>query len=241
MVLAPLTTFRASTNRAWLMETGGRRWLVKHYIGNDAEARRDCEARRLTIWNRHGFRVPKLEDVRVTELEGKPHLVMEFIEARTLQEVLKDSLQPLNDRLQRLRSIVAENRRRHDLALKLQEPGLLHHDPNTSNVLCPPNETCCFIDFEGEVAGWQVEFIAIEIAKLFRWAARDLGRPEIDTVAALFFEAYAGRQDWLQAIAQRTLERRFQFYHRWQDGRRKRNAPGEVTKYDVADSIRRLL
>jgi len=241
MVLAPLTTFRASTNRAWLMEEGGQRWLVKHYVGDAAEARRDCEARRLGIWNRHGFRVPKIEDFRVTELEGKPYLVMEFIEAPTLQEVLKDSLQPLNDRLQWLRSIVAENRRRHDLTVKLQESDLLHHDPNTSNVLCPPNSSCCFIDFEGAVAGWQAGFIAIEIAKLFRWAARDLGRREIEAVAALIVEAYVGREDWLRTISQRTLERPFQFYHRWQDGRRKRTAPDEVTKYDVADALTRLL
>jgi hypothetical protein len=32
-----------------------------------------------------------------------------------------------------------------------------------------------------------------------------------------------------------------QAVHRWHDRRRKANRPGEVTKYDIADGVRRLL
>jgi tRNA A-37 threonylcarbamoyl transferase component Bud32 len=241
MALAPLQTFRASTNRAWLLEEEGKRWLVKNYIGEHAEQRRDCETRRLTLWAHHGFRVPILENRTVNELKGEPHVVMEFIEGPTVQEVLRDMGQSKDNRLRRLRSVLAENRRRHGLVQELHEPGLLHHDPNTSNLLCLADGSCCFIDFEAEVAGWQIEFIAIEIAKLFRWAARDLGRPDIDSVGALMVEAYADRKEWLKAIVQRTVERPLQFLHRWQDDRRKMKSPGEVTKYDVADCLARLL
>lgn len=241
MALAPLQTFRASTNRAWLLEEEGRRWLVKNYRGERAAQRRDLEARRLILWAKHGFRVPKLEDRTVEELQTEPHVVMEFIEGPTLQEALKDPHQTKDHRLNRLQRVLAENRRRHELVQQLHEPALLHHDPNTSNLLCLPDGSCCFIDFEAEAEGWQDEFVAIEIAKLFRWAARDLGRPDIDAVGALVVEAYAGRKEWLTAIVQRTVKRPLQFLHRWQDERRKKKAPGDVTKYDVADSLARLL
>ena len=241
MDLQPLKTFRASSNAASLLRHEGRTFLVKRYVGENAPARRACEAHALKEWQDAGFKVPQVLPLEIPDLADSPYLVMAYLEGPTLQEYLQDPARLLADKLALLVRIFESNCRRQVLARERRQPLLLHPDPNSSNVILAAGDFY-FIDFETPVAGADLEeAAAIETAKFCRWTARDLGRPELPQVAAGLVEAYREHLELLRPIVSRTRGRPFQFFHRWQDARKKRRQPREVTKYDVADALNEAL
>jgi tRNA A-37 threonylcarbamoyl transferase component Bud32 len=241
MELELLRTFRQTTNTVYLFRHQGRQVLAKRYLGEDAPDRRNREESRLRRWAAAGFSVPRVMELTVSEFNSEPHLVLEFLEAVTLQEWLKNEGVPTETKLGRLTAIFEENHRRHRLAMSRGDAELIHADANTSNVLCR-DQQFFFIDFENSVEKKAVaELAALEIAKFCRWAARDLGIQHLPRMMHHLVETYAGEAALLQTIVDRTRGRSLGYLHRWRDHRRKKQNPREVTKYDVADALARAL
>lgn len=241
MRLTPLRTFRRSTNDTFRLDSPEGTFLVKRYVGPDAAERCTRERTTVELWRRHGARVPGLRDFEHPDLRGVPHLVMEYLDGPTLQEWLREAPVSVSDKLDRLGALFAENWRRHHTALQLGEPRLVHYDPNTSNLLLAGSDLV-FIDFENPSRELPLpEAISIEMAKLCRWAGRDLGPTHLPALMTRLVAAYRERPDLLRRIVDRTCSRPWQPFHRWCDRRKKQKHPGDVTKYDLADTLVKLL
>lgn len=237
MELQPLQTSRVSTNHASVVQQGGRTYLIKRYSGEHPGERLACEKLSLGAWADAGFKVPAVSTLEIPELRGTAYLVIEFLNGPTLQDLLKGDAIGLDEKWELLSRILTDNCRRQRQAIAQQEPRLLHPDPNSSNVLCIGREYY-FIDFETVVSPGDLEdAAAMETAKFLRWTARDLGSVHLPELARRAAAAYAGHAATLNRIIARTCDRPFQFFHRWQDRRRKQRQPGEVTKYDIADAL----
>lgn len=237
MELQPLQTFRVSTNRASLLQQDGRTYLVKRYSGENPRERLACEKLSLGLWTDAGFKVPAVSTLEIPELRGTDYLVIEFLKGPTLQELLKDAAVGLDEKWELLSRILADNCRRQCRAVAQREPRLLHPDPNSSNIICVGRE-CYFIDFETTVPPGNLDdAAAVETAKFLRWTARDIGAAHLPELARHAALAYGDHTGTLNRIITRTCSRSFQWFHRWQDRRRKQRQPGEVTKYDIADAL----
>ena len=97
MNLKQITPDRFTDSRLWLHEASGRKLLVKVFLGDDQEQRRELEARKLAHWKAAGMGVPELLDLQFAE-EREPHLVMEFIAGDTLKDFLRNTAIPLERR-----------------------------------------------------------------------------------------------------------------------------------------------
>lgn len=237
MELQPLKTFRVSSNQASLLTHDGRTLLIKRYAGGHQQQRRDCEEQTLRLWAEAGFKVPRPVAIDIPELRGSCYLAIEYLDGVTLQEHLQSVTTAFAEKMELLSRILRDNCRRQTLARQRQEPRLLHPDPNSSNVICL-GQDYYFIDFETTVASGDLEEAsAIETAKFCRWTARDLGIEHLPELARRVVESYQDQLPILRGIVSRTCGRPFQFVHRWQDRRRKRRQPREVTKYDIADAL----
>ena len=235
--LQPLKTSRVSTNHATLLQQGGQTYVIKRYTGDNPRERLACEKITLGLWLDAGFKVPVLSALEIPELRGTDYLVIEYLNGPTLQDLLKNSAVGIDGKWELLYRILADNCRRQRRAIELRERRLLHPDPNSSNVICVGREFC-FIDFETTVPADDLEdAAAVETAKFLRWTARDLGSGHLPELAQRAVEAYGDHTVTLSRIITRTCSRPFQLFHRWQDRRRKRRQPGEVTKYDIADAL----
>ena len=153
--------------RPWfptLARSFGHRFLVGK-TGLSARTRRDTEARLLRLWREHGFAVPEILDLSLPEPDERPYLVLEQIEGRTVQAELRDAAV----RLERLEAGIsffgADWCRRHALAERLREPGLVHAHPGFAHLLDRAGE---WVSFDLEYAYTdprRVEtLIAVEIA-----------------------------------------------------------------------------
>lgn len=237
MELQPLQTSRVSTNRASVLRQAGRAYLIKRYIGERPGERLACEKSSLNLWADAGFKVPTVFELEIPELRGTEYLAIEFLDGSTLQDRLKDAAVGLDEKWELLSRILADNCRRQCQAIAQQEPRLFHPDPNSSNILCVGGEYY-FIDFETTVPpGNLKDAAAVETAKFIRWTARDLGIVYLSELARRAAAAYGDNPDTLRRIVTRTCDRPFQWFHRWQDRRRKKRQPFEVTKYDIADAL----
>lgn len=241
MTLLPLRTFRQTSNRIYKTEGHEPSLLVKEYVGPGSQRRRSQERDILELWSRHGFRVPALHDLVITELGRAPYLATEYLDHPTLQQQLRSPSLSRTEKIQLLETIFRENHLRHRKALELNEPRLVHYDPNTSNILCG-NSTFCHIDFEHQANQAPLPLsVSLEIAKFTRWAARDIGGEALQEILPVLLVVYEDQRFLLESVADRTLARPFQFFHRWRDRRRKQKKPDEVTKYDVAGGLKKLL
>jgi hypothetical protein len=63
----------------------------------------------------------------------------------------------------------------------------------------------------------------------------------MDQVLSILLQAYAGQECLLERLVNRARNRPLQSYHRFRDWMRKRKDAHEVTKYDIADGIGRVL
>jgi tRNA A-37 threonylcarbamoyl transferase component Bud32 len=213
--------------------------VVKTYLGARALERRDRELETLRHWLAHGYRVPEVQEGAFEGLENLegPCLVMARLEGRSLEDLLRDPHRAPVEKLERVRQALLDNARRHARAMELADPRLVHHDANSGNLFVAP-DGIYHLDFETPLPRRPAaESAAIEVAKLARWIARDLGRERLDEVLGAVVEAYRGQRELLELLVRRIRGRPWQLFHRWRDRRRRRRDPGEVTKYDVADGI----
>jgi tRNA A-37 threonylcarbamoyl transferase component Bud32 len=153
--------------RPWfptLARSFGHRFLVAK-TGLGARTRCDTEGRLLRLWREHGFAVPEVLELALPEPEPRPYLVLEQVDGRTVQAELRDS----TVRLERLETgialFAADWCRRHALAERLREPGLVHAHPSFSHLLDRAGE---WVTFDLEYAytdSRRVEtLVAVEIA-----------------------------------------------------------------------------
>jgi tRNA A-37 threonylcarbamoyl transferase component Bud32 len=240
MELRPIPSHGVSGNRLYELVGPGERRVVKVYCGRDARARRQRERRALVLWRKEGFDAPEVFDLELPEVGG-PHLVISRVEGRSLREVLREEGADVEGRLRVLGEVLGRMRRRHERAIETGQVALVHPDSSTGNVLLTA-EGVLFLDLEArpKIADAR-EAAAVEVAKLLRWAVRDLGIEHLRPALERLVEAYRDRREILERVVARVLDRPVQFFHRRRDRRRKRARPGEVTKYDIADALAEML
>ncbi len=124
----------------------GHRFLVAK-TGLSARTRRDTEARLLRLWREHGFAAPAVLDVPLPEPDERPYLVLEQIDGPTVHAELRDASIPIERLESGMTRFGAEWCRRHALAERLREPGLVHAHPGFAHLLDRAGEWVAF-DFE---------------------------------------------------------------------------------------------
>src|SRR5438552_11899965 len=97
-MLSRLPVTRETRNELWLLKTDGSTRLVKVYVGAEAQFRRDCEYELLRYWPRLGYAAPDVFDVCLPHFD-RPHLVMSFVDAPSLRDLLSDIELPIDQRL----------------------------------------------------------------------------------------------------------------------------------------------
>ncbi len=178
--------------RPWfptLARSFGHRFLVAK-TGLAARTRRDTEARLLRLWREHGFSVPELLDLPLPERDARPYLVLERIEGRTVQTELRDAALPLERLEAGIANFGADWCRRHDLAERLREPGLVHAHPSFSHLLDRAGE---WVTFDLEYAYTDPRrvdtLVAVEIAGFVASLLRAAG-PRARSLLTALVEAY---------------------------------------------------
>ena len=240
MELIPFTPKRFTDSELFTTDLDGKKYLVKSYLCDDAELRRELERAKLRHWRACSFRVPNFLEDQEVALES-PHLLIEFISGVNLSDALKDSSIAYEVKRGQLEQVYLENAKRHSIALGNNDKLLVHTDPNTDNILLM-DHTYVTIDFEHPSKDRSIlEAIAHEVATFSRRALTDLGREHLEDIVGIVNQCYTDKPDVLEKVCQLTLGRNFQFYHRFKDGKKKAKKPDLVTRYDVADSIRASL
>ncbi|MGE0712608.1 MAG: hypothetical protein AB7N76_33415 [Planctomycetota bacterium] len=105
----------------------------------------------LQLWARHGFRVfqpyPEVE-VQAPNCPAGGYLLLEYVSAPKLEEVLADAARPLEERMELYRRWLAEWCRRHDLAEQEREPRLVHENGDAGHVMILEDGRFLWFDFE---------------------------------------------------------------------------------------------
>ena len=241
MKLAPFETFRKTTNNLYLLTDGGSKYMVKSYYGSGGFARYQQEKFMLNHWKQAGLLVPEIYDKQIPDM-AEPYLVTGFIEGPSLREYLSLESSGMPEKLSILAKLFEQLRQRHDAAIGSNDPYLIHYDPSSGNIICTENGFY-FIDFESPPRSRQTipESASIELATLCRWIVRDLGLKFLEEALKQMAAAYRGQEALLNLAVERTAGRPFQFYHRWKNRRHKTLYSNDVTKYDIADGLKRIM
>jgi len=237
--LKPFKTLCKTSNSLYTFVEDGEKFLVKCYCKPAPEPKRTRESFMLDHWIELGFNVPKIVTKKIECIKA-PYLVTSFIEGPSLREYLLGNSYPLEEKFELLTRFFQEMAYRHKISINSNDPDIAHHDPSTDNVILAENRFY-FIDFETPRKKRSViELASIEIATICRWIVRDLGIDYVQEVLKRMVAVYKGQDNLLKPIVKRTSGRPFQFYHRWQDERKKVANPKDVTKYDIADGLAEL-
>lgn len=190
-----------------LVRAFGHRFLVAK-TGLAARTRRDTDARILALWRRHGFAVPEVLDLALPEPDDRPFLVLERVDGATVRSELRDARFPLQRLEAGLARFGAEWCRRHALAEKLREPGLIHAHPGFEHLIDRDGEWVAF-DFEyAYTDSRRVETLAaVEIAGFVASLQRAAGA-RADALLSVLVAAYPDR-DRLARVGQSALVGRF--------------------------------
>jgi len=165
--------------RSWLptlARSFGHRFLVAK-TGLAARTRCDTEARLLRLWRKHGFEVPEVLELSLPEPETRPYLVLEQVDGPTVQAELRDESVPLERLEARIANFAAAWCRRHALAERLREPGLVHAHPGFAHLL---DRAGAWVTFDLEYAYTdprRIEaLVAVEIAGFIASLQRAAGK-----------------------------------------------------------------
>ncbi len=245
MSLDSFTPVRFTDSTLFLKEIDGQKLLIKTFINEQKEARRELElALELELeknlhWSASGFRVPGIIDIEFKELT-EPYVVMEFIDGINLSDYLKSPAILLAAKLEVLGDIFKINYRRHLIALENNDLLLIHTDPNTDNIIIRTDQFF-FIDFEHFSQSLEISAaVAKEVATFARRVVRDLGIAAMQNVLEIMLVAYNNDALILDKVEELTLGRSFQWLHRLKNNLKKRMNAKLVTRYDIIETIRLL-
>lgn len=239
MTLTELKTFKKTSNRLFVYDHEGEKLLVKCYHAQPAEKRRDKELFIMRYWHDAGYNVPEIHNIEIPSIDA-PYIVMNFIDGISLQHFLSTEDHGLETKLETVSRFFENINDRHDRAIRDDDKNLIHFDPSTGNVICADNDFL-FIDFEDARKKRSVlNAAAIETAVLCKWIVRDMGIKYANNVLSRLVSVYDNRK-LLNLIVKQTAGVPFQFFHRRRDRNKKLANPLEVTKYDIADTLAKLL
>lgn len=107
---------------------------------------REC----LALWQKHGFRTFEVYDVEVRAPSCVPggYLLLEYVDAPTLDNYMLNAEIPVDERFARYRDWLPEWSRRHDVAIAEREPKLLHENGDLGHVMLPESGGYLWLDFE---------------------------------------------------------------------------------------------
>ena len=111
-------------------------------------ARMVNEKKCLNIWREAGFRVfDTYGDVIVKDLPEGGYMLFEYLSALKFIDYFGEASVALEDRLHTYRRFLKEWYRRHDMAIKRQEPRLVHENGDLKHVMIVDDQFL-FFDFE---------------------------------------------------------------------------------------------
>ena len=111
-------------------------------------ARMVNEKKCLNIWREAGFRVfDTFGDVIVKDLPEGGYMLFEYLSALKFIDYFGEASVALEDRLHTYRRFLKEWYRRHDMAIKRQEPRLVHENGDLKHVMMVDDQFL-FFDFE---------------------------------------------------------------------------------------------
>ena len=242
MKIEPISTLRNTSNELSKLTEGENTWLLKRYQGKDSLSHRENEEARLRAWLAGGYPVPEIADLNLPS-EQQPYLVIQWLEGESLGEFLTSDEIPDPEKLERLQRIIAQFHSRHKYVQQHQDLAFIHHDPNTGNIFLT-QDSDYYIDFEEIVSQGSksiTDLKAIELAKLIRWSARDMGRENLPDILRLTVEIYGEDSEIIATLIDRVYRQPLQFFQRYKDRRKKIANVHEITKYDLADGFTRVL
>lgn len=239
MSLNPFTPERFTDSTLFLKEVDGQKLLIKMFINEHKESRRELEFQKNLHWSASGFCVPKVIDIEFDEI-AEPYIVMEYIDGMNLSDYLKNPKFLLAEKLKTLSELFKINYKRHRLALEHDDALLIHTDPNTDNIIISP-DGLVFIDFEHFSRTLDIATaIAKEVATFARRAARDLGGSYTKDAVEILLSAYNHDALIFDRVEELTFGRSFQLLHRLKNKLKKLSNTKLVTRYDIAEAIRLL-
>lgn len=212
------------------------------------KTRRRMERECLALWARHGFRTMRVYDD--VEVEAPPsqcppegYLLLEYVEAPTLEQYLRDPERPQEEKLSVYERWVAEWSRRHAVAEREREPRLMHENGDAGHVFILEDGGFLWFDFEMVYRSRSKvrEYLGHEIIQylwhLLRNTPPELHEPLLEATV----RAYSDRERL--AFAPRVFldpPRLLMRVARGIDARRKRGRK-PTSKYNVARRLRAKL
>jgi tRNA A-37 threonylcarbamoyl transferase component Bud32 len=177
------------------------RWFERKR-GVSAARRCETEAASLALWRAAGFDVPRLlPRERPRWIGAHPFIAMEFIEGRTLHDVLFDPAVTPDQKEAWVARLAVDTSRRHRCALDRNEPLLVHEHAMSRHILVARERLVTF-DFEHAYQpGFPVAVaLALELASAVRslWVGERFEEPYV----RVFVDAYSEREILAQSCRQ---------------------------------------
>ncbi len=184
----------------------GHRFLVGK-TGLSARARRDTETRLVGLWRAHGFATPALLELSLPEPVVQPYVVLERIDGPTVDALLRDPDAAQEKLEPALIRFGADWSRRHGLAERLDEPGLVHAHASFAHIL-EGGGAWTYFDFEYAYTDVRrvEQLVAVEIAGFVASLRRAAGVRAVPLLRALV-EGYTDRGRLRRAAAQGAVGR----------------------------------
>ena len=136
---------RKQTHLRALLRDLGVRMIGKSSVR--VRRRQETEGEILELWNREGFDVPRLLLQCLPRLDPQPYLVMEWLDGRTIFEILCDDTVPMHEKAALVRRFTKRWGERHQRALELDEPRLIQLRSGFHHVISTGERLAAF-DFE---------------------------------------------------------------------------------------------
>lgn len=185
---------RYGSKRSWfrtLVHAFGARWLTGKSSPFPRQRRRtECEL--LELWRQHGCDVPELTEPTESE---EPSLFLEDLGRVNLRDHLLDLRgTPMEPQQQLIRRLAKDCGRRHAVAIRLQEPRLIHERPTPEHImLC--GERLVWCDLEVCYRRWHdiERLVSRELIGLLR-GLRKCNLRDFDHLLEAFLDAYPDRE-----------------------------------------------
>lgn len=154
------------------------RWFDSRVIAGKSSdlARARCETERsvLELWRRTGFDVPAILEDALPEAADRHSLVIECVPGVSLRDLIRGRRAEARELTVILERFARDCRRRHDTALALKEPRLIHEHPSLRHVMVA-GDRLVNLDFEVVFMGrHDIErIVSLEIAGFLRVLAKE--------------------------------------------------------------------